>query len=637
MNEEIKWRFKGNNYTTEFGLDTSDMETFKKDPIASLARESCQNSIDAKAEGEGKVKIEFQLFEINKEDIPGEKRLEEEIESCKEYRKANKKIKDAEQLEKMLASIKREKIKCLRISDFNTKGLTGVSSRGQTAFYLLTKGSGITDKTGTSGGSKGIGKFASFVASGFNTVFYSTQTIENEVGYIGISKLCSTTMPGTDELTQGIGYYGSDEKNSPMLEQLKLDKSFTRTTPGTDIYILGFNEQPTWKQEIITKILDSFMAAIIFGDLEVKVDTVVINKETLRRIVNSEELILSNAKRHIKSQYLLLTEAEGVQTKEIEIDTYGKAKIYVKGFNKEESYLATNECVMVRYPYMKIKSFKNISTIPCSAICIIQDDDLNKTLRDIENPQHTDWELKRIEDMGLRREVSNMIQQLKTEIQKFIYEVLSSSQNEQLDIEGASDYLPEVDENNGMDEGEETQVIVGERPTISKSIKNKAKSKIGIEEDENGNALQPDIGSHEPGEGSPVPHGTNHGHGGGPHDTDTEGGFNEEGDQEILKIVPLKGMQYRLFVVDKKSGKYVISFNSLYEEKNCELEMYYLDDSNTKYNINIIDCVVNGTKAEIKNGKAVKIPLHNGRTKIEVITDLKELYACEVKMYANKE
>ena len=39
MNEEIKWRFKGNNYTTEFGLDTSDMETFKKDPIASLARE----------------------------------------------------------------------------------------------------------------------------------------------------------------------------------------------------------------------------------------------------------------------------------------------------------------------------------------------------------------------------------------------------------------------------------------------------------------------------------------------------------------------------------------------------------------------------------------------------------------------
>ena len=44
---EKKWRFPDNNYTDEKGLDTSDMEIFKKDPIASLAREICQKSIDA--------------------------------------------------------------------------------------------------------------------------------------------------------------------------------------------------------------------------------------------------------------------------------------------------------------------------------------------------------------------------------------------------------------------------------------------------------------------------------------------------------------------------------------------------------------------------------------------------------------
>ena len=43
MEEKENWRFKGNNYTYENGLDTADMETFKKDTIASLARESCQN------------------------------------------------------------------------------------------------------------------------------------------------------------------------------------------------------------------------------------------------------------------------------------------------------------------------------------------------------------------------------------------------------------------------------------------------------------------------------------------------------------------------------------------------------------------------------------------------------------------
>mgnify|MGYP000555044002 FL=1 len=28
-----KWRFPDNNYTSENGLDTSDMEMFKKDPV----------------------------------------------------------------------------------------------------------------------------------------------------------------------------------------------------------------------------------------------------------------------------------------------------------------------------------------------------------------------------------------------------------------------------------------------------------------------------------------------------------------------------------------------------------------------------------------------------------------------------
>ncbi len=55
MNDKM-WRFVGNNYATETGLDTADMETFKKDPISSLAREICQNSIDARA-GKDKVVI----------------------------------------------------------------------------------------------------------------------------------------------------------------------------------------------------------------------------------------------------------------------------------------------------------------------------------------------------------------------------------------------------------------------------------------------------------------------------------------------------------------------------------------------------------------------------------------------------
>ena len=113
----------------------------------------------------------------------------------------------------------KEKITCLRISDFNTTGLYGEK------FYLLTKGSGITDKTGATGGSKGIGKYASFVASSFNTVFYSTYAKDGKKQFLGISKLCSAPMPDTDELTMGIGYYGVNNKNEPIERQLNLDKN----------------------------------------------------------------------------------------------------------------------------------------------------------------------------------------------------------------------------------------------------------------------------------------------------------------------------------------------------------------------------------------------------------------------------
>ena len=231
MEQKENWRFAGNNYTAENGLDTADMETFKKDPIASLARETCQNSIDAKRNGEKKVRIEFNTFEIERNKIPGYDKLRGEIENCKSYKEKQGNKKDYEQLSQMLKAISKDIISCLRISDYNTTGLVGDK------FYLLTKGSGITDKIGNTGGSKGIGKFASFVASSFNTVFYSTYTQNGEKKYLGISKLCSAPMIDTDEKTIGTGYYGINGKNESINEELYLEAGYIRETSGTDIYI----------------------------------------------------------------------------------------------------------------------------------------------------------------------------------------------------------------------------------------------------------------------------------------------------------------------------------------------------------------------------------------------------------------
>lgn len=285
---------------------------------------------------------------------------------------------------------------------------------------------------------------------------------------------------------------------------------------------------------------------------------------------------------------------------------------------------------------MKIKTLPRISNVPCSAMCIIGDNTLNSLLRDIENPQHTNWEINRIDDDDLKSELRHILKTLNDSIINYVYDKLSTSRIKETDVEGASEYLPGIDDSN-IGTGEADAII--EKPKIVKKVKNKVKDKIGINPDDEGNSLLPGLGDHkEDGEGSPIPSGSNNSSGGDTHDSNNEIGYtNEDSDKEIMTLAQLSGMQYRLFVPDKKSGKLIISFESLYTENNCELELKYLDDSNTRYNINISGCRVNGIPLDIVDGKLKNIKIEEGKKyRIELDTDLRELYTFEVKMYANR-
>lgn len=632
MNNNI-WRFPGNNYTQDQGINTGDMETFASNPISSLAREICQNSVDARLDNQ-KAIIEFSLFDIKKENVPGIKRLEEEIDSCVEYRTAQPKLH--QELKNMKKNLGSEYIHCLRISDTNTKGLEGVTNNDNSPFHLLTKGSGISDKNGSKGGSKGIGKYASFVASNINTVFYSTYNIENERGYIGISKLCSTKMAGTDERTIGIGYFGSDKKNTPIYEDLILDKTFSRKSSGTDVYIIGFRSNENWKKELITQVLDSFISAIYFELLEIKVDDLTINKESLAKVIYDEDLIVKASQNKIKAQYSLLND-EDVIKKEVDIAGYGKVKLFLKGYNKSEIRLATNNCVMIRYPYMKIKSLTKISTVPCSVMCIIEDNELNKILREIENPQHTGWYPERLDDVDLKKEVKYVMNALNDSVYEFVSESLMSRDIQETDIEGAGDYLPGVDIGNDNALGGQENIVV-DKPRILKEVKNEIKNNLGSQKDDNSNASKPDVGDLLDGIGdAEFPSGENSGSGGDMHSGQNKGAYNPDGENEIFVKAELSGMSYKYFVANKKEKRYVISFFSQYDEPSCDLSVKYLDDSNKKYDFNILKCLVNGKEIEVKDNKVQNISLEkNKRYILELHTDLEELYSWEVKIYANR-
>ena len=620
------WNFIGNNFGQETGLNAPGLEMFKTDPISSLAREICQNSIDASI-SKGKVIVEFKPFTIKRDEVPEIESLKREIQACIDYQR-KKTPKSADELQEMLNYINNNPfINCLKISDYNTTGLTDVFSLESGKFYTLTKGSGSSEKIGTSGGSKGIGKYAAFVSSKFNTVFYSTYTVNDEEGSIGICHLCSSIKnPETGEKTQGIGYFTCDNRNSAIPQQLCLD-GVPRTTTGTDIYIIGFRDDTKWKKEMITKILDSFSAAIIFGTLEVKVDDVLINNETILEVIENQDNILKTSYKNIKSQYILLTD-NTVHKREMDIDGLGTATIYLKEFENDEDELATNNCVMIRYPYMKITTLTSISSVPCSALCIIGDNTLNSILRDIANPQHTNWELKRITDTAKRDEVKCIKDDLTNKILNYISDQLSISDKDVVDMEGAGEFLSSFDAI--ADGGKDKSTRLQQKPVIKESKKVKVKDDIGVTKNDDGVSPQPDVGEHGEGEDSPIPEGHNQGGGGTVHDTDKEAG-KKDGDKEIMTYQKLSGMSYRYMMLDKENGKCAITFDSLYDESNCELSLYYLDDSENKYNVEIINCFTNDENLDVKDGKIVNLKLiKNKKYKLTLETNLRDLYSCEV-------
>ena len=208
------WNFPSNNYGQIFGIADSGVETFKGTPIKSLAREICQNSIDANLHNGKPTQVDFVTFEIAPKDIPDFAGLQYAFDRALDFWSHQKSDKAKSFFKKAIAVSKQPKIVCLRISDHNTTGLTGSREEYNSAWCNLTKSTGASDKSGTNGGSFGIGKFAPYACSAFRTVFYSTADKDGLFAYQGVSRLTSFKNR-RQETTQGTGFYGND-KNSPV-------------------------------------------------------------------------------------------------------------------------------------------------------------------------------------------------------------------------------------------------------------------------------------------------------------------------------------------------------------------------------------------------------------------------------------
>lgn len=454
-----EWRFPSNDYGEKKGINDSGIATFRGTPLRSLAREICQNSLDA-ARAQT-VRIEFNAFDIAPDKLPGYATLKDTFEKCASFWNDQKAVTTKNFFANAIDKISADKIHMLRISDFNTSGLTGSQKEVNTDWTNLTKSSGVSDKKSTSGGSFGIGKFAPFACSDFSTVFYSTYDEENIQASQGVSRLV-TFRRDDGQTTQGVGYYG-EERNTPTFAPLYLDPSFRRETNqyGTDIYVAGYkhmSEEDGWEKSIIISILDSFLGAIWNEKLVVAVGDTEISKSTLHDLIETYQEELTG---YTERYYEVLTSSA---TKWYEEDFMGLGNVRLGLLlGGQEMH---RKVAMVRQTGMKIKDQDRISSfIPFAGVMFIDGQKLNEELRVLENPEHTEWQVARANNEIQARA---LLKSLNDYIRQKVEALAAEGGQEDFDAVGLGSLLPDDPDSS---ENQAKEEAVTDKPVeIKKSI-----------------------------------------------------------------------------------------------------------------------------------------------------------------------
>lgn len=425
----IGWNFPSNGGGLIRGIAEAGIQTFTGKEISSLAREVCQNSLDA-AFDENAVIVEFQLHKIYTMNIPGYSSYKNVLIKCRDYWKENSKAKNF--LAKAIEKINSPETFVLRISDYNTTGLAEpYNLRAKDGWNALTKIDGGATKTGDASGSFGIGKNAPFANSLYRLVFYRTFNINVERAAQGMSRLVSFQR-SADDISAGIGYYGEIEKNLPVRKIDELDDISKRFKPGTDIFIYGFNGDGLWRENIFLELFENFLVAIHRDKLRVKIQTINIDKNNLGYLLRKYEDKLQKASNYYKA----LT---GNDVKFFERDFHGMGKLKLRVLLDAKTNL-NRKVLVVRKSGMKIFEQDRISrTLSFTGILELEGRELNEFFREMETPQHDKWEPGRYEKNP--KLAKKYFEELKDWVRETIQGLGEENISDEVNVEGLNDML----------------------------------------------------------------------------------------------------------------------------------------------------------------------------------------------------
>lgn len=438
------------------GVADAGIETFNGKEIKSLAREICQNSLDAPNDETKPVVVDFFKHNISTNKIPGYETYKDVIGKSLKYWTENNIKKAVAFLDSASKSINFPQSGVLRISDYNTTGLKNPYTDDLQGWNSLTKLDGGATKSGDSAGSFGIGKNAPFSNSFLRLVFYRTMNQANETAAQGISRLFSYPDDLNNvmaSMKSGFGYYGDNANGNsrpvPTIEEL--DALQERKELGTDVFIYGFKSKDnSWENELIESLLDNFVVAYYKGKLETKIQkNDVINKASLLKFLRDYKCSDS------ENIYLTLDKpADDVNYFEITRDFHGMGTLVLKLLIDPKKKL-NKKILVVRKAGMRLFWLPKISNmINYTGVLELQGQKLNEYFGSMETPSHDKWEYKRHEEDPTQ--AKNYYDELKQWVNDIVFDLSNKNNSEETVIEGLGNILNE-DLNRDGDEKDENK------------------------------------------------------------------------------------------------------------------------------------------------------------------------------------
>ncbi len=446
--KNCKWYFADQPNGQEVGPNNAMEQSFKNHPYASLVRESIQNSLDAVLDKSEPVVVKFSFMEMQGADYPEFFELQHHIRGCIDYfpNNHNAKVTYEPMLTLFEGNKYHEHLGYIRVSDYNTKGMTYEEGNTDSPFYAFVRSAGVTVKENSSaGGSFGFGKAAYYLLSPINSIIVSTCTEDYQKFFEGATSLCTHTYRGNKKMA--FGYY-DDQNGKPITEESDIPVRFRRSEPGTDINILGFDTDYTGEavKEMAEAVLRNFWMSIynrklvvnINDELEIRQDNIAEMMETYFEELddNTRKTGYSNPRPYFDAVRFASTSNKYLFF-EKDLPLLGHVCLYV--FKKKG---ATDKIAYIRALQMLVYTRRTKTNHGLYGVFYCDSDKGNDLLRNMENPAHDEWKSSNWRVNGRTFGMGRIALQ---EMEEFITECLSKafSLNEKkaIDIKGLEEFL----------------------------------------------------------------------------------------------------------------------------------------------------------------------------------------------------